>query len=47
MHCAIHSLVREASMCSKKGKQKGITADSIRQVTEVGMQCDLDVTKEG
>ena len=44
MHLTIHSLIREASMHPKKSKQMGITADIVREVTEVGViECGFDV----
>ena len=43
----IHSLVEEASMSSKMKNQKGITAESIREVTAVGVRCGFDVTMKG
>ena len=37
MHLVIYSLIQEASMFSKKEDRMVITADSIREVSEVGM----------
>lgn len=47
MDLVTHRLVEEASMSSKTKSQKRITADSIREVTAVGVSCGFDLTMEG
>ena len=37
MHLVFHSLIQEASMSAKKGKRRVVTADSIREASEVSM----------
>ena len=40
MRAVEHSLIREASMHLNQGRQLGIIADNVREVSEVGiMQC--------
>ena len=43
-HVVILSLIKEASMHPKQTKKRSISADAIRQVTEVCIvSCDFDV----
>ena len=43
MRAVKHSLIREASVHLDQGKQLGITADMVREVSEVGiMQCGFN-----
>ena len=47
MHLVIYSLIQEASMFSKKEDRRVITADSIREASEVGMPTSFYRIKAG
>lgn len=47
INLVFYSLIQEASMHIKNRNRRRITADSIREASEVGMQCDFDVIEEG
>ena len=43
MHLVFLSLIQEASMSAKEGKQRVVTADSIRKASEVSMPTSFDI----